>query len=468
MILADRYRLDAPLGRGAMGEVWRAWDLRLSRPVAVKMLAAAASDGDAAAARFRHEARTAARLNHPRVVGVYDFGTENGRSFLVMEWVCGRTLAQELRDEGPLALARIAEIGAQTAAGLAAAHLHGVVHRDVKPANLLAGEGGAVKIADFGIAQGDDGETTLASTRPDAVLGTSCYLSPERARGARADSAADVYALGCSLYELLTGRPPFTGDHPLVVLRRQVEDAPVPPRHLRPDTPEELNAYLLRMLRKEPQLRPTAAATAAWFAEHTWQSEQPDAARRVAAAPAGLRPAPPRAAAPVPLGAPTRRPRSRRTAPAAGAVTATAALAVAVLALASPAADSNTPTPPAHSPSRHDGGATARSVPASASPARAGAPRHWREDPRSGSTPAKAPSGTATTPAAVRASTASSAVTVSAAPAAPSAPAPTSAAPPSSGATTPPPTTPDTGPTSTTPPPTTPGTAARQTSAGRP
>ncbi|WP_176735691.1 serine/threonine-protein kinase, partial [Actinacidiphila rubida] len=152
MILADRYRLDAPLGRGAMGEVWRAWDLRLSRPVAVKMLAAAASDGDAAAARFRHEARTAARLNHPRVVGVYDFGTENGRSFLVMEWVCGRTLAQELRDEGPLALARIAEIGAQTAAGLAAAHLHGVVHRDVKPANLLAGEGGAVKIADFGIA----------------------------------------------------------------------------------------------------------------------------------------------------------------------------------------------------------------------------------------------------------------------------------------------------------------------------
>ncbi len=365
MMLADRYRLDALLGHGGMGEVWKAWDLRLGRPVAVKVLAGSSPDPEDAVARFRHEARTAARLSDPHTVGVYDVGTAHGRCFLVMELVRGRSLAQELREEGPLAPARVAEVAQQTAAGLAAAHERGVVHRDIKPANLLADEDGSVKIADFGIACGGNDETTIAATWPGAVLGTSCYLSPEAAMGGRAGSAADVYGLGCSLYELLTGQPPFTGDHPIVVLRRHVEEDPVPPRRLRPETSRELDSYLLRMLAKQPESRPTAQEAAAWFAEGAWQGEAADDERDVAVAGPAAHPF---AGAhdgvgmttPLPsLPAHPRRPRIRHRGPAAGAVTAAAAIAAAAFLLASPVADGNAPAQPSRSVSGQDAGTTA-------------------------------------------------------------------------------------------------------------
>ncbi|MEV6006139.1 serine/threonine-protein kinase [Streptomyces sp. NPDC051976] len=342
-MLADRYRLDVPLGRGAMGEVWRAWDTRLGRPVAVKMLAGSASAAADAVARFRHEARTAARLSNPHAVGVYDVGTADGRCFLVMELVSGRSLAEELREDGPLSFARVAEIAAQTAEGLAAAHARGVVHRDIKPSNLLVGEDGSVKIADFGIARGDDGETTAAATLPGAVLGTCQYLSPEAAMGGTAEGPADIYGLGCSLYELLTGRPPFTGEHPVAVLRQHVEDAPVPPRHRRPRTPRALDAYVLRMLAKQPGLRPTADEVAAWFTGGDWQGE-PMASEGTTGATrtlTDLAPAPaPASGGPATTPARTR----RRRAPAAGAVTAAAAIAAATFLFTSPIADGDSPS----------------------------------------------------------------------------------------------------------------------------
>lgn len=352
MMLADRYRLEALLGRGGMGEVWRAWDLRLGRPVAVKVLAGFRAGAADAVSRFQYEARIAARLSDPHVVAVYDAGIAEGRCFLVMELVVGPSLAQALREEGPLAVSRVAEVAAQTAAGLMAAHRRGVVHRDIKPSNLLVGEDNSVKIADFGVARGDCGETTAAAaTQPGEVLGTSLYLSPEAAMGGWAGPAADVYSLGCSLYELLTGQPPFLGEHPIAVLRRHVEDAPVPPRLLRPDLPRELDAYLLRMLAKQPELRPSAEEAAAWFEQAEWLAALTDGPHIPTRAVSASRQTP-----------------AGRRAPVAGAVTAAAAIAAATFLLAPPIADGSSPPSPSHSVSRHDSGP---SVPPAAAPAAA-------------------------------------------------------------------------------------------------
>ncbi|WP_262413821.1 serine/threonine-protein kinase [Actinacidiphila acidipaludis] len=405
-MFSDRYRLDAPLGRGGMGEVWRAWDTRLGRPVAVKVLAGPASVPEDAVARFQHEARTAARLSHPHIVGVYDVGAADDRSFLVMELVPGRSLAQELREEGPLSLARVAEVATQTAEGLAAAHRRGIVHRDIKPSNLLTGEGGSVKIADFGIARSESGETTVASTVTGTVLGTTLYLSPEAARGGHAGSPGDIYALGCSLYELLTGRPPFTGEHPIAILRRHVEDAPVPPRDLRPDIPRRLDAYLLRMLAKQPGERPTAAEAAEWFADDAWQDELPDTTRRLAAVEPPARPVVPAvqaAGTPGQFRTAPQRTKGRRLAPTAGTVTAAAAIAAATLVFASPTADGNSPTLPTRPSSSQKAGTSAHHAgagPAAAAdadvrrPSRgaAGAPGPKRPAPPTSSAPTTAPS----------------------------------------------------------------------------
>ncbi|SEG86908.1 serine/threonine protein kinase [Actinacidiphila yanglinensis] len=375
-MLTDRYRLDTMLGRGGMGEVWRAWDLRLHRPVAVKVLAGSSPAAEDAVARLRHEARTAARLSDPHAVSVYDVGTADGCCFLVMELVPGRSLAQELREEGPLAPARVAEVAAQTGAGLAAAHQRGVVHRDIKPSNLLVDEDGSVKIADFGIARGGGDETTAAATRPGTVLGTSLYLSPEAAMGWSAGSPADIYGLGCSLYELLTGRPPFTGEHPVAVLRQHVEEDPVPPRRLRPQTPPEMDAYLLRMLAKQPELRPTAQDVADWFTNGAWQEEIPAATLGLPAAAPPVHPASahPGTGEPAPSpGAPKRTP-VRRKASAAGAVTAVAAIAAAAFAFASPLSDDHAPPRPSQTLPSQDAGSAPPSAAASAPAAGAAAP----------------------------------------------------------------------------------------------
>ncbi|MFI1797001.1 serine/threonine-protein kinase [Streptomyces sp. NPDC020379] len=299
MLVADRYRLGELLGRGGMGEVWEARDEVLGRQVAVKLLLGDEAD-ESAASRFRLEAQTAARLNHPQVVGVYDFGAWDGRFYLVMELVRGPSLAQELAALGTLEPARVARIAAQAASGLAAAHRQGVVHRDVKPGNLMLDADGTLKIGDFGIARFVD-ETSTALTRVGQIVGTSTYLAPERALGRMAGPASDVYALGCVLYQLLVGRPPFWADSPTALLYLHVDAAPEPPGRHRADLPPAFESCLLRMLAKQPEERPSAEEVAEWFAGPSWQGAPPAAPPRAAPGPVAGPWGPAAAPAPAPM-----------------------------------------------------------------------------------------------------------------------------------------------------------------------
>jgi serine/threonine-protein kinase len=269
VLIAGRYRLRDTIGRGAMGEVWRAFDETLDRPVAVKLLLPHDSD-PTAPSRFRLEAQTAGRLSHPHVVGVLDFGEHEDRLFLVMELVDGDSLAGLLTVSGPLPAERVARIAAQAAVGLAAAHRQGIVHRDIKPANLLLGADGTLKIGDFGIARFLD-DPGAALTATGQIVGTSLYLAPERALGHTAGPASDVYSLGCVLYQLLTGRPPFEADSAIAVLHQHLDAAPVPPRRLGADLPAAFESYLLGLLAKEPESRPTAEEVADWFGRGAWR-----------------------------------------------------------------------------------------------------------------------------------------------------------------------------------------------------
>ncbi|MGW4151793.1 serine/threonine-protein kinase [Micromonospora chersina] len=256
-LLSGRYQSEELLGSGGMGEVWRGRDLRLDRPVAIKVLTAAGVREPMAAERFDREARTAARLTHPHIVGVYDFGTEGDHSYLVMELVEGRTVG-DLVAAGPLPVVQALSIAVQTCDGIAAAHAAGVVHRDIKPGNLIVTPAGTVKICDFGIARLPRlaGQNTL--TGPATKLGTSSYMSPEQALGGPVDPRTDLYGLGCTLYAMLTGAPPFAGD-PLSVLHQHVNEPPPPLRDRRPDVPVELDALVSELLAKDPADRPTDA-----------------------------------------------------------------------------------------------------------------------------------------------------------------------------------------------------------------
>ncbi|SEE22964.1 serine/threonine protein kinase [Streptomyces misionensis] len=269
MLIAGRYRLRDTIGQGAMGEVWRAFDETLGRPVAVKLLLPHDSD-HTASSRFRLEAQTAGRLSHPNVVGVLDFGEYEGRLFLVMELVDGGSLDGLLAASGPLPVERVARIASQAAVGLAVAHRQGIVHRDIKPANLLLGTDDTLKIGDFGIARFLD-DPSAALTATGQIVGTSLYLAPERALGRTAGPASDVYSLGCVLYQLLTGRPPFQADSPLAVLHQHLDATPAPPRQLRTDLPPAFENYLLGLLAKEPEGRPTAEEVADWFGRGAWR-----------------------------------------------------------------------------------------------------------------------------------------------------------------------------------------------------
>ncbi|MFF7212750.1 serine/threonine-protein kinase [Streptomyces sp. NPDC008238] len=270
MLVADRYRLDAPIGRGGMGEVWRATDEVLGRSVAVKLLLGDGSD-PSAAARFRLEAQTAARLGHPHVVAVFDFGAWDGRFFLVMELVEGDSLAQLLEAGHLLTADHVAVVAAQAAAGLAAAHQQGIVHRDIKPGNLMLDAAGSLKIGDFGIARFVD-DPAAGLTMTGQIVGTSLYLAPERALGRTAGPASDVYALGCVLYQLLTGRAPFQGDSATALLYQHIDSAPVPPSQLGADLPSAFEDYLLGLLAKQPEERPTAQDVADWFRTDAWRA----------------------------------------------------------------------------------------------------------------------------------------------------------------------------------------------------
>ncbi|WP_435861597.1 serine/threonine-protein kinase [Streptomyces milbemycinicus] len=285
MLVADRYRLETPIGRGGMGEVWRATDEVLRRTVAVKLLLGD-DPASQAAARFRLEAQTAARLSHPNIVGVFDFGARDGRFYLVMELVEGQSLAQELTAQGALRAERVAAIAAQGAAGLASAHRTGIVHRDIKPGNLMSDADGTVKIGDFGIARFVDDPAT-ALTTAGQIIGTSLYLAPERALGRPASPASDVYSLGCLLYQLLTGTPPFQADTSAATLAQHIDAAPVPPSQRGAGLPPAFENYLLGMLAKQPEERPTAQHIADWFGSGAWQGH-PEPMPQPAPAPAPM------------------------------------------------------------------------------------------------------------------------------------------------------------------------------------
>ena len=257
-LLVGRYRLLEPLGRGGMGQVRRAWDQALGRPVAIKLLELDQAD-PAAAERFRREAQTTARLTHPNIVTVFDTGTDGNTAFLVMELLPGPSLQDRLDREGPLPVADAVAAGAQAAAALAAAHAAGVVHRDVKPANIAHDGHGQVKVLDFGIARLN--ETARAGlTQTSSVIGTAAYLSPEQASGAPVGPQTDLYALGCVLFALLTGAPPFTGDTALQVCSQHLHAPPPDLDALCPRCPPELSALINELLAKDPAARAPGAA----------------------------------------------------------------------------------------------------------------------------------------------------------------------------------------------------------------
>lgn len=251
-VLSGRYRLDGRIATGGMGSVYEATDQRLERKVAVKLLKEGLAEDPRFIERFRREARAAGALSHPNIAAVFDFGSDDDRHFMVMELAHGRDLARVLREEGPLDPERSVLIGSQIAAALAHAHAAGVVHRDIKPPNVIVADGDRVKVTDFGIARAV-GDATLTAT--GSVLGSAHYLSPEQAGGGDVGPPSDIYSLGIVLYEMLTGTVPFTGDSIIAVAMRHVSDEVPAPAELRADIPAELNDVVSRATAKDPHDR---------------------------------------------------------------------------------------------------------------------------------------------------------------------------------------------------------------------
>ena len=256
-LASGRYRMADVLGRGGMAVVYLARDDELERPVAIKVLARHLADDPVFRDRFLREARLAARLSHPNIVQIYDAGEDHGDPYIVMECVEGRSLADELESSGALDPARVVDLGLQVCAGLEHAHAAGLVHRDIKPGNLLLGERDTVKIADFGIARAAE---TTRLTQMGSVLGTAAYLAPEQALGEEVTAAADIYSLGCVLFECLTGRTPYVFDTLAELAVKHREEPITPVRELRPEIPEELEAVVMRSLARNPEYRPPSAA----------------------------------------------------------------------------------------------------------------------------------------------------------------------------------------------------------------
>lgn len=382
-LLAGRYRMERLLGTGGMAAVWRAHDERLDRPVAVKELTGDGLGHPRAQERFEREARTVARLAHPNIVAVYDFGTEDGDPYLVMELVDGRTVAELLAD-GPLPVADVLAIATQTCDGLAAAHAAGIVHRDVKPANLIVTPSGVVKIFDFGIARYLDEAAHPSLTASSVAMGSATYMSPEQINSQAVDARTDLYALGCSLYEMLSGTPPFTGGTPLSIAHQQVTQPPEPLRDSRPEIPAELDALVAELLAKVPDDRPRDAAQVRRRLAALAADQPPSAV----ALPAGVAVALAASAGSVPGGASPASPaldspalpapgtalgpvrRTRRRAVLLAVLAAAAALLVVGALLATPDTDPVV-TAPERTPSASPSASPSPSPSASAAPSRA-------------------------------------------------------------------------------------------------
>ncbi|MET8324536.1 serine/threonine-protein kinase, partial [Micromonospora sp. NPDC005189] len=299
VVLSGRYRLDERVATGGMGDVWRASDLILGRQVAVKVLLPALVSDPDFIARFRAEARIMAALRHPGIVQVFDCGADDlpdgGRAdYLVMEFVAGEPLSKRIETAGRLDVAETMSMVAQAAAALNAAHRGGIVHRDVKPSNLLVHEDGTVVLVDFGVARSLD---ITSITSANAVPGTALYMAPEQAAGRPVSGATDIYALGAVTYCCLTGSPPFTGDNPLQVAVRHLDDEPPELPH---DIPEAVRALVSRALAKDPLDRFTSGAAMAEAARTAVTDGEPPTAM---ATPVALRDAGPGTRTAAPAGA---------------------------------------------------------------------------------------------------------------------------------------------------------------------
>jgi eukaryotic-like serine/threonine-protein kinase len=257
VLLGDRYRLVRMIGSGGMGTVWEAEDETLGRPVAVKVLSESLAAGERAVRRFEREAQAAARLSGPYIAAVYDFGRSEGRPYIVMELVRGETLEDRLAREGPLPPQEASRIATQVAEALEEAHRAGIVHRDVKPGNVMLTPAGDVKVMDFGIAAAAWAERVTTS---GLVLGTPSYLAPEQARSEKTTPASDVYALGAMLYEMVAGRPPFIAESPVALALAHIREDPRPLDQVADGVPPSLASASMAALAKDPAERPPSAA----------------------------------------------------------------------------------------------------------------------------------------------------------------------------------------------------------------
>ncbi|HJX08692.1 MAG TPA: Stk1 family PASTA domain-containing Ser/Thr kinase [Actinomycetota bacterium] len=250
--IGERYSVEARIGQGGMAEVFRGFDPSLDRTVAIKVLVHPFDRDAGFVARFRREAQAAARLNHPNIVGVYDAGADGDTQYIVMEYIEGRTLASFLAGGGLPTATQAVELAEKVASALQAAHEHGIIHRDIKPANVMVTRAGAVKVMDFGIARV---QTDATAPQTSSVIGTPAYFSPEQAQGQPVDARSDIYSLGCVLYEMLAHHQAFTGDTPVAIAYKQVNETPPPPSASNPDVPPRLDAVVMKCLAKNPANR---------------------------------------------------------------------------------------------------------------------------------------------------------------------------------------------------------------------
>ncbi len=255
LVFGRRYRATERIGSGGMADVYKAVDETLGRTVAIKVLHAHYANDPGFVARFRQEAQAAANLSHPNIVNIYDWGKDDDTYYIVMEYVRGTDLKALVQQNGPMDPYKAADYCAQVCAALSVAHGYDIIHRDIKPQNIVLTPDGTIKVMDFGIARA--GNTTMTQT--GSVLGTAHYVSPEQAQGKPLGAASDLYSLGVVLYELTTGELPFNGDSPVSVALKQVNEDPIPPRQIDPDIPPSLEAVVLRAMQKNPQDRYASA-----------------------------------------------------------------------------------------------------------------------------------------------------------------------------------------------------------------